>query len=71
MSDTTYLTSQGDTLDFVCWKFYGQQSGAVEAVLAANAGLADLGPVLPINTRITLPALTQPAQEVQPIRLWS
>jgi phage tail protein X len=70
-TDTTYLTSQGDTLDFVCWKFYGQQSGAVESVLAANAGLADLGPVLPINTRITLPALTKPAQEVQPIRLWS
>ena len=70
-TDTTYLTSQGDTLDFVCWKFYGQQSGAVESVLAANAGLADLGPVLPINTRIILPELTKPAQEVQPIRLWS
>jgi phage tail protein X len=68
---TTYFTSQGDTLDFVCWKFYGQQSGAVEAVLASNPGLADLGPVLPINTRMVLPVLSSPAREVQPIRLWS
>lgn len=71
MADTTYLTSDGDTLDIICWRFYGQQSGAVEAVLVANPGLADLGPVLPINTRIILPALSRPAQEVQPIRLWS
>lgn len=70
MADTTYLASDGDTLDYVCWKFYGQQSGAVESVLAANPGLADLGPVLPVNTRIILPSLSQPAQEVQPIRLW-
>ena len=67
---TTYLSSQGDTLDYVCWRFYSQQSGAVEAVLLANPGLADLGPVLPINTRITLPDLAKPATELQPIRLW-
>lgn len=67
---TTYRTAQGDTLDFICWKFYGQQSGAVEAVLLANPGLADLGPVLPENTVVTLPELPKPASEVQPIRLW-
>lgn len=67
---TSYQTSQGDTLDFICWKFYRQQSGAVEAVLQANPGLADLGPVLPANTRITLPDLPKPATEKQPIRLW-
>lgn len=66
-----YKTSQGDTLDFICWKHYGQQSGAVEAVLVANPGLAALGPVLPINTEITLPVLSEPAEVVQPIRLWS
>lgn len=67
---TTYKSSQGDTLDYICWRFYGQQSGAVEAVLVANPGLADLGPVIPANTMITLPDLQQPASEVQPIRLW-
>lgn len=67
----TYNTSEGDTLDMICWKHYGQQSGAVEAVLEANRGLADLGPVLPINTSIILPDLTAPASKEQPIRLWS
>jgi len=67
---TTYKTSQGDTLDYVCWKVYGQQSGAVEAVLRANPGLADMGDVLPTDTTIMLPELAQPATEVQPIRLW-
>lgn len=66
-----YKTSQGDTLDYICWKHYGQQSGAVEVVLLANPGLADLGPVLPLNTEITLPVLAQPAREAKPIRLWS
>ena len=67
---TAYRSSQGDTLDYICWKFYGQQSGAVEAVLLANPGLADLGAVLPENTALTLPDLPEPASEVQPIRLW-
>lgn len=67
---TTYKTSQGDTLDYVCWKAYGYQSGAVEALLAANPGLADLGDVLPTNTSIVLPDLAKPATELQPIRLW-
>lgn len=66
----TYRAEEGDTLDFICWKFYGQQSGAVELVLDANPGLASLGPVLPVNTTITLPDIPKPATEVQPIRLW-
>lgn len=67
---TTYKTSQGDTLDYVCWKIYGQQSGAVEAVLEANPGLAAKGEVLPTDTTIILPVLAKPASELQPIRLW-
>ena len=67
---TTYRTSQGDTVDIICWRFYGQQSGAVEIVLAANPGLAGLGPVLPVDTQIVLPDLPRPASEARPIRLW-
>ena len=66
----TYRTSQGDTVDIICWRFYGQQSGAVEAVLAANPGLAAQGPVLPVNVEMVLPDLPNPASEAQPIRLW-
>lgn len=66
-----YLTSEGDSLDFICWKFYdGQQSGAVEAVLEANPNLSDMGLILPANVQITLPDLAEPAKEQQPIRLW-
>jgi phage tail protein X len=68
---TTIRTSQGDTLDYICWKFYdGQQSGAVELVLEANPGLSDLGPVLPVDTEILLPDLPSQASEQQPVRLW-
>lgn len=67
---TEYRTRQGDTLDYICWRHYGQQSGAVEAVLLANPGLADAGPVMPLDTVIVLPELAKPASELQPIRLW-
>lgn len=67
---TTYRAAQGDTLDYICWKQYGQQSGAVELVLAANPRLADLGPVIPLDTAILLPDLPAPAAEVKKINLW-
>lgn len=65
-----YLTSEGDTLDYICWKHYGQQSGAVEAVLEANPNLGDLGIVIPLNTEILLPDLPAAASEEQPVTLW-
>lgn len=48
---------QGDTVDAICWRHYGRTDGTVEAVLEANAGLADYGPVLPIGTVVCLPDL--------------
>lgn len=69
---STYITAQGDTIDYICWSHYGQQSGAVEAVLEANRSisLADAGPVLPAGLVIELPPLPTPVAEVQPLRLW-
>lgn len=48
---------QGDTVDAICWRHYGRTDGTVEAVLEANAGLADYGPMLPIGTAVYLPDL--------------
>lgn len=48
-------TKQGDTVDLVCWRYYGRTDGTVEAVLEANAGLADHGVVLPMDTVVYLP----------------
>lgn len=60
---------QGDTVDLLCWRHLGRTAGVTELVLDSNPGLADLGPVLPIGTRVTLPdTLTAPAK--QRLKLW-
>lgn len=63
-----YRTKDGDVLDLICHKYYGDAPCSVEAVYEANRGLADLGPVLPAGVLIELPA-AQPI-EAAPIRLW-
>jgi phage tail protein X len=62
-------TLQGDTVDAVCQRVYGRTAGVTEAVLAANPGLADLGPVLPHGTVIDLPDIS-PQPAVQRVQLW-
>ena len=52
---TVHTTRQGETVDLVCFSYYGRTSGTVEAVLEANRGLSALGPILPIGTKILLP----------------
>ncbi|XEI33373.1 tail protein X [Aeromonas veronii] len=60
---------QGDTLDLLLHRYYGYTAGITEQVLALNPRLAELGPVLPIGTLVTLPdAPTQAA--VTQINLW-
>lgn len=67
---TIYNTREGDTVDYIAWKFYGSTTNqVVEAVLAANRGLADQGAVLPAGLAITLPEVTAPATS-QGVRLW-
>lgn len=63
---------QGDTVDLICHRHYGRTAGITEAVYAANPGLADIGPVLPLGTPVTLPDLpTQPAETTrQLVKLW-
>lgn len=61
---------QGDTVDLVCWAHYGRTDGVVEQVLAANPGLADHGPVLPVGARITLPEVAASPQPSPQVHLW-
>ncbi|MEE9358424.1 tail protein X [Candidatus Vondammii sp. HM_W22] len=65
-----YRTQDGDMLDAICWKYYGQQAGGVEIVLNANPGLADVGAVLSADTLIELPELPKPNQIINTVRLW-
>lgn len=67
---TQYLTRDGDMLDDLCWRHYGRQSGAVEAVLDANPGLSEQGPVYPAGLTLTLPELAPIASPTTPARLW-
>lgn len=52
---TVLRSVDGDVLDGMVWRHYGRVPGAVEQVLDANPGLADLGPALPPGTKIRLP----------------
>lgn len=66
----TYRTSDGDTADYIAWKYYGTQDGqVVEQLVDANPGLADLGPVLPAGILVSLPDI-KPATATQVVRLW-
>jgi phage tail protein X len=64
----TYNTRENDVLDEVVWRYYGSQdNGLLEAVLEANRGLADYGPVLPTGLTITMPdaPTSEPTKRLQ------
>lgn len=64
--------NQGETLDALCQRVLGRTAGVTEAALAANPGLSDLGPVLPIGTAVNLPDVVQTTQtETALVQLWT
>lgn len=65
-----YRTKDGDVLDQVCTKHYGDAPWRIEDVLAANPGLATHGPVMTSGLIIDLPAVEETAPEQTTIRLW-
>ena len=65
---TTWRTTEGDMLDAICRAQYGTEA-QVPAVLAANPGLAALGPVYAAGVLITLPVVAAPVEAGQ-VRLW-
>lgn len=64
--------NQGETLDALCQRALGRTAGVTETALAANPGLADLGPVLPMGALVDLPDTVQTAQtETALVQLWT
>lgn len=68
MSRIAVVTRDGERLDTLCRRHYGHLRGSVEAVLAANPGLATRTPHLPGGVRVVLPPLPAPAPAR--VRLW-
>lgn len=66
---TNVRAIQGDTVDAICWRFYGRTAGVTEAVLEANPGLADLGAQIPQGTLVAMPAVA-PQPQRQTVNLW-
>ena len=66
---TIVYALQGDTLDSVCYRYYGYTAGVVEQVLEANPHLADF-PVLPMGTAVTMPVILTPQPQTALVQLW-
>lgn len=64
-------TNQNDTVDALCWRFYGRTAGVTEAVLKANPGLADHGPILPLGLVVNMPEAQPTAPQRQMVQLWN
>lgn len=52
---TTLIAQQNDTVDAICWRHYGRTEIVVERVLQANPHIVELGPILPLGTRVLMP----------------
>lgn len=66
-----YKTAAGDMVDAICVDYYKKvpMDDAINAVLEANPGLSEYGPVLPGNLKITLPVIA-PKAPAPGIQLW-
>jgi phage tail protein X len=66
----TYRTKDGDMLDAICFERYGSTAETVEAVLIANPGLAELGPVYVAGIDILLPEISPTTTKKTTFALW-
>lgn len=65
-----YVTAEGDMVDLIAYRYYGQHGRNAEAIFAENPGLAARGPVLPAGVPVRLPRITQQIVQKPFRRLW-
>jgi phage tail protein X len=68
MSEEVIISQEGDTVDLIAFNRFGRH-GLETAILDANPGLAALGPVIPIGTRVIIP-LPATKDRRSSTRLW-
>lgn len=66
---STYITKDGDMLDWICWRHYGRSGGTTETVLEANPHLAFEPARLSSGLVVVLPEIDPPVVTGR-IRLW-
>lgn len=66
------VARSGDKLDLLLWRDAGIGPDQIARVCDANPGLADLGPILPVGTVVTVPASadTGAPRALPLIQLW-
>lgn len=69
MPERQVYARQGDTIDMICRRYYGETAEITERVYRANPGLCELGPVLPIGTAVRLPDV-EPKRQRASVQLW-
>lgn len=73
MAATAALTErarQGESLDALVWRVLGRTSGAVEAVMEANPGIAAQAAALPEGRLVTIPVAAAAPPRAALIQLW-
>jgi phage tail protein X len=66
----TATARQRESLDALVWRVNGGGPSAVEAVLAANRGLAAISAALPEGTVVTIPDSAPAQAELVLVNLW-
>ncbi|MFN3944592.1 MAG: tail protein X [Allosphingosinicella sp.] len=69
-AESDLFARQGDTLDALIWRERGLGADDIAGVLDANPGLAALGAVLPVGTRVHAPPRPRAAPVHDLIKLW-
>lgn len=72
-TEVLIVETEHTTLDLLLWRrFRHEHPGLVEATADRNYGLADLGPVLPVGTRVEVEIPTPAARRApaRVVRLW-
>ena len=65
-----YTTKDGDILDAICFKYYGESKGSTEKVIEANRHLANESEIFEAGVKVILPQINQ-NEKSEVIKLWS
>ncbi|MCS4266606.1 tail protein X [Serratia sp. BIGb0163] len=63
------VAQQRETIEMICYRYYGKTAGVTEAVMDANPGIADFGVFLPYGYAVEMPdQVVAPANDT--VQLW-